>query len=193
MFDCVPSGQVFELVSIICEETSKQPAVTSSGSSVAAISLFAALGFGTIIAAVFTRWNSVSQLRQAWVNDLRSEIADFFDAIEGVRELAGQGQTPSDFAARRSKALHLYRKVQLRLNMSEHNHRLLNKRLTGLLTLNAVAPLDRVDAAILAARRVLKEEWERTKYGPFIRVARRVKRIRKVRSIRRDRKRRSAR
>lgn len=158
--------------------------------AVSAISLFAALGFGTIVAAIFTRWNSVSQLRQAWVNDLRSEIADFFNAIEGVVEVAPQARGSSEFGTRRSKALHLYRKVQLRLNMKEARHRELNKRMTGLLATNAASPNERVDAALLSARRVLKEEWERTKYGPFIRIARRLKRWRRIRAIRGERKRR---
>jgi hypothetical protein len=158
-----------------------------------AVSVFAALGFGTIVAAMFTRWNSVSQLRQAWVNDLRSEIADFFNAIEGVLEVTAQGSPVSEFGARRSKALHLYRKVQLRLNMREKKHRELNKRLTGLLAINSAKPQDRVDAAVLSARMVLKEEWERTKYGPFLKVARRLKRSRRISAIRRERKKRRVR
>lgn len=160
---------------------------------VTSISLFAALGFGTIVAAIFTRWNAVSQLRQAWVNDLRSEIADFFDAVEGVLEVTALGRNAPEYGARRSKALHLYRKVQLRLNMTERKHRELNAKLTGLLVTNPAKPQERVDAAIRSARSVLKEEWERTKYGPFIRAARRVKRLRRGRAIRQERRRRKKR
>lgn len=176
---------------ITCGEVSKPVAANPWAAWTVWVSLFAAFGFGTILAALISRWNSVSQLRQAWVDSLRSEIAEFFDAVERVAAVAMQTPPHADLRAKRDAAMFVYRKVLLRLNMREASHRILSRRLEALLLVSHAADLQRVDRALLASRRVLKYEWERTKYGPFLGLAlswkRRARRSR-LRTSRRQRR-----
>ncbi len=98
------------------------------------ISIFAALGFGTIVAALITRWNAVSQLRQAWVNDLRLDIADFFSAVEALEVASANRLTHSEkYGECRAKALYVQRRVLLRLNLRERSHRDLSRDLSAML------------------------------------------------------------
>ena len=151
------------------------------------VSLLAALGLGSIIAAVISRWNAISQLRQAWVDALRKEIADYFLAVERVGEsFSGPPEIRRELRPRRDHAMYVHRQILLRLNMSERDHRHLDRRLTALLLTGGAADLKQVDLALSAARRVLKREWERTKYGPLMRVARRKKRWVRYRSLTRS-------
>lgn len=153
-----------------------------------AISLFAALGVGSVIAALIARWNSVSQLRQAWVDSLRREIAEFFHSIEEISAAHSDPSLQSKFRERRDNALLSYRRVILRLNTAEPEHRLLSKRLKALLSIRAAADLDAVDSAMAAAKQVLKAEWERTKFGPFYPSMRKVKRRARLRKLRKRRR-----
>lgn len=136
-----------------------------------AISLLAALGIGSIVAASISRWNAISQLRQAWVDSLRSEIASFFNAIEKVSEaLNGSAEARLDLRPRRDHTMFVYRQILLRLNLREQSHRELNRSLKELLTIGQGIDLVRVDRALMLSRRVLKAEWQRTKFGPLLKI-----------------------
>ncbi len=68
----------------------------------------------------------------------------------------------------RSAALLAYRRILLRLNVTEGPHVELAEKLKALLMVeNATADSQRVDAVIALARQVLKHEWAVTKYGIF--------------------------
>jgi len=183
----VPNELVFTSASIICGQSSISSQNNFSGIATG-VSLFAALGIGSIIAALISRWNSVSQLRQAWVDALRAEIADFFDAVEKVSQ-ASVSQL-IDLRTKRDAAILGYRKIALRLNMREASHRVLARRLEALLTVGRTIDVDRIDNAIVSAKRVLKAEWDRTKYGPFLPIVAFYKARRRLRALAKERRRR---
>jgi hypothetical protein len=176
-------------VSITCATAVSSPAPSGAGHAATLISIFAALGIGSIVAAVISRWNSVSQLRQAWVDSLRSEIAEYFHAIEQLSAAFGDPSQAEKRRERRDHALMSYRQVLLRLNTTEPEHRFLSARLKGLLNVKTAPDLASIDVAMTAAKRVLKAEWERTKFGPFRPLARRLKRRLRLRRLRRARRR----
>jgi hypothetical protein len=69
-----------------------------------------------------------------------------------------------------------YRKILMRLNMIEPLHQQLEKALESLLIVRGQT-VDQNDlaAAVTLARKVLKREWEVTKYGPFTTIMAAVK------------------
>jgi hypothetical protein len=77
----------------------------------------------------------------------------------------------------RISAMMAYRRILMRLNMTETPSIELANRLSDLMTIDSrVADQARVDAVILAARRVLRQEWAVTKYGMFTKPALAIKR-----------------
>jgi hypothetical protein len=68
----------------------------------------------------------------------------------------------------RNAALFVYRRILLRLNMTEPLHVRLGELLKGLLRVqNTTADSQHIDEVIALARQVLKHEWAVTKYGMF--------------------------
>jgi hypothetical protein len=68
----------------------------------------------------------------------------------------------------RNDVLLAHRKILMRLNMNEPLHQQLEKALEVLLMVRGkTVDHDDLAAAVTIARKVLKREWEVTKYGPF--------------------------
>lgn len=116
----------------------------------------------------------VSNHRQAWINALREELAAFFTAIDVIHfrmAMLPQGGDISTLEVQqkaRNKALLVYRKILMRLNMNEPPHQKLEKSLEALLTVReTTVNQNEITEAITLARTILKHEWEVTKYGSF--------------------------
>lgn len=146
------------------------------------------------MAATIARWNSISALRQEWVNSLRTEISAFFHKVDRFGAIVAQKPTSqSDLAEmrmRRDEAMASYRQIVLRLNFKEANHRKLDLALMNVMDLKDKIDDAKMVSALIASRRVLKEEWERTKFGPFLNVSRSLKRWARNRNLRKKLKKR---
>lgn len=150
--------------------------MTSNDAFTVLIAFFAALGIGSIIAAIISRWNAISLLRQDWINSLRNEISSFFHAVDVFGATLGnyrKGETEYDVVRQtRDEAMSKYRQVVLRLNFRESAHRILDARLLAVMKVeNDRISEQSVLAALIQSRRILKDEWERTKYGPFTQLS----------------------
>ncbi len=124
------------------------------------ISLIGAIGLGGVLAALITRGVEVAKHRQAWINALRDDISDIL--------ARGRSAPGSEAKNEHGRLMHAaYVRVQLRLNMREDDHKLLDGVLREFVTgLDERDGLDqRTSRVILVSRSVLKREWEVTKWG----------------------------
>jgi|NGEPerStandDraft_6_1074524.scaffolds.fasta_scaffold167882_2 hypothetical protein len=145
------------------------------------ITLLAGLGIGSVVAALVSWWSTkavtISNHRQNWINALRDDLVTYLREIEVVHyrnaRLSGARGEPTteDLQAlqeARNAALFVYRRILLRLNMTEPLHVRLGELLKGLLRVqNTTADSQHIDEVIALARQVLKHEWAVTKYGMF--------------------------
>jgi hypothetical protein len=140
------------------------------------MTLLAAVGFGSIVAAFVgsmgARFVAISNHRQQWINALREDIVLYLQEIDRMHFRIGKllrGGDSDDLEKQqeiRASALLVYRRIRLRLNMTESPSIKLDAALEALKTVDsAVANQDRVDAVIKASAVVLKQEWAVTKYG----------------------------
>jgi hypothetical protein len=122
-----------------------------------------------VVVALIGRSAIVCYHRQARLNGLRDDLAQFFASID-----AAHSRTPSQVGETsnlerqqraRADALLNYRRILLRLNMNEAPHRQLEKALEALVLRNKSLNQDELTAAITLARTVLNEEWDETNYG----------------------------
>jgi hypothetical protein len=127
-----------------------------------------------ITAALISRSVMISNHRQAWINALRDDLAAFFTAIDVIHfrmAMLWQGGDVSKLEEQqkaRNDLLLAHRKILMRLNMSEPLHQELEKALEVLLMVRGKAvDQGELTGAVTLARRVLKREWEVTKYGSF--------------------------
>ncbi len=132
--------------------------------------------------AVLSKEQKTSEFRQAWIDGLRSDLADF---IAGRTEIAFLVAAKVKYDIDRTVILESffqqfpdlvstearYQRILLRINPREHK-----KLLAALQRLNAIAPLDADDEEVTAAaqavtqeaQRVLKTEWNRVKEGETV-------------------------
>ncbi|MGD0569911.1 MAG: hypothetical protein ABSA78_16040 [Candidatus Sulfotelmatobacter sp.] len=140
------------------------------------IAFFTAIGVGTVIAAVLSRWSVISNHRQNWINALRDDLAAYLKEIDSyhyrVSKLNAVSGQEAALAAidkvqeTKDAALLVYRRILLRLNMTEDQHVKLGEALKALLCNEGdFAGVEDVDEVIALSRRVLKREWAVTKYG----------------------------
>lgn len=151
------------------------------------IAFIAALGIGSIIAAMIARWNSISQLRQAWIDALRREISDFFHCVEkvGAAASAHDQETKNKQRERRDEAMAAYRQIVLRLNFKEIDHRRLDHALKNALVVNSTIDDGKMTSCLVLSRKVLKKEWDRTKFGPLVNAVYSWKRYTRKRKLKR--------
>ena len=154
----------------------------SSAISVPWITLIAAIGIGTIIASVVGWWSAkavaISNHRQNWINALRDDLVTYLKEIDSVHyrmnkllknsEVPGTSDDSEKLQETRTAALLVYRRILLRLNMTERLHVQLAQNLKDLLIVkDNTADDQRIDAVVTLSRQVLKNEWAVTKYGIF--------------------------
>lgn len=142
------------------------------------IQLIAAFGVGSIVAAIVgwvgAKAVAISNHRQNWINALRDDIATYLNGIDllhirvvkmlrsgDVVDLEKQQEV-------RASTLLVYRRIRMRLNMTETPSIRLAEMLEAMgKFVSNVANPDQVEAAIKASCIVLKREWAVTKYGIF--------------------------
>lgn len=136
------------------------------------IALLAAVSVGTIIAAFVGHFTAISNFRQAWINALRDDLAEFFKALEELNYIMRDYLKDSvKFEEKRREAriaaLSIYERIRLRLNKDEGKHIQLENKLGEFLNEplgEILADRNKINEAVDLARRVLKCEWETTKY-----------------------------
>lgn len=136
------------------------------------VSLVAAFGFGTITSSLVAHRTAISNHRQAWINDLRNDLAEYFKALQQMGDLmplyiensveheAAKGEI-------RSRIFFIYERIRLRLNRTEAMHLELERKLREFLDEpihKAMAGRNKIDEAVDLARRLLKKEWEVAKH-----------------------------
>lgn len=116
----------------------------------------------------------ISNHRQAWINGLRDDLASFFTAIDVIHfrvAMLGHGGDASKLEEQqkaRNDVLLAHRKILMRLNMTEPLHQELENALEALLMVrDKTVDQGNLATAVILARRLLKREWEVTKYGFF--------------------------
>jgi hypothetical protein len=116
-----------------------------------------------VVVAFIGRSANVCYHRQARLNALRDDLAQFFASIDAAHSRTpSQGGETNNLERQqkaRADALLNYRRILLRLNMNEPPHRRLEKALEALLLRNKSLNQDELTAAITLARTVLNEEW----------------------------------
>ena len=147
------------------------------------IALIAEIGIGWIIAGVISWIVAISNQRQQWINALREDIADYFRQLELMHYAIGDmlsTKIADDLPVLEQKkrdarvaTLFAYRQIQLRLNRNEELHIKLDEKLLELQRVETKTPDPVVleETADLACR-ILRREWEATKWGPFVRLIR---------------------
>lgn len=143
------------------------------------VSLLATLGVGSVVAAWISRTVAIGNHRQLWINALRDDLAAYLRDLDATHIAFGrrnrEADTPEEHLRRvqkfddaRSSVLFAYWRIVLRLNRTEHAHIELQRELFGLLTIQDEVPnQDKISHVMDLARRVLKREWEVTKWGWF--------------------------
>ena len=148
--------------------------------SITWVTLLAALGIGSIIAAIIGRSVAISNHRQNWINELREDLATFLKEIDvlhyRISKILGDNENPATIddlekqQDARNSAMLAYRRILMRLNMTETPSIELGDRLNDLMTISTtVADSQRIEAVLNASRHVLSQEWAVTKYGLFTR------------------------
>jgi len=133
----------------------------------------AVFGIGSIVAALIARGVAIAQLRQAWINALRDDLAEVFATSDRIAKLVRDSDPTRAGAGLLEEQSHLsmaaHRRVLLRLNPSEPLHLSLKAKLDDLVIVGAHDDyVDKIDAALSIAQSLLKREWEVTKYGTFV-------------------------
>lgn len=175
--------------------TSPQPEATSTAtvaagqiavSSFSWISVVAAFGIGSVVAAIVGWFSAkavaISNHRQNWINALRDDLAIYISSIDVVRRrfmkisgTNGSGTTDDLEALHdaRNSALLVRDRIRLRLNMAEELHQDLDRRLNYVLIVDQPNPLvEKIEEIVIVARKILKQEWEVAKYGIFTKLIR---------------------
>ena len=138
------------------------------------IALIAAIGVGSIISAFIGHHVAISNHRQAWINALRDDIAEFVKLLERLayvvrdwmKDSTAEGVEEKRRVAR-TELLFIYERIRLRLNQREENHLELEQKLSEFINEPLLTKLeDRacINDVIDLSRRILKDEWEVTKY-----------------------------
>jgi hypothetical protein len=143
------------------------------------IPLIAAFGVGSVVAAIVglvsAKAVAISNHRQNWINALRDDIAAFLKEVDVLHFMMSKlfrGPATTDDLEKqqdaRASAMLVYRRIRMRLNMTETPSVKLAEALDALMTIDSpVAHPDRMEAVIKASGIVLKREWAVTKYGIF--------------------------
>ncbi|GHU30185.1 hypothetical protein FACS189497_09550 [Betaproteobacteria bacterium] len=138
------------------------------------------IAFGAIVAALIMREVKISEFRQAWINDLRTDISDYIskvhewvDLYQVFNEEENQEQKKRmTVSLDRIKydSFHVLRRIELRFKPSDVSANALIEKLKHLLDPQKVPPpnpqltwAQLADNAVDCAQSLLKEEWETTK------------------------------
>ena len=133
-----------------------------------------------LIAAFIARAIKISEFRQAWINDLRTDMADYISKAHEWVDLymacnrENKQEKKDEIHSKREKvkrdALRVFHRIQLRFNTHDKNAEALLTDLSDLLDHSKLTQNNEYsewrhlsNEAVLKARRLLKKEWEVTK------------------------------
>jgi hypothetical protein len=133
------------------------------------IAFLAALGVGSITAALIGWFNAISGYRQAWINAVREDIAEFFKQMHVFARMissypdSSSADKDQKIEQARLDAEFYLRRIKMRLNTTETLHQELATLLTDIQdTTHSLVDRVKADKAIVAAQALLKEEWSAT-------------------------------
>lgn len=156
------------------------------------LALFAGLGVGSIIAALVGRWSAkavtISNHRQNWITALREDIVAFLQEVDKMNHVLSIAVASKDLSKKlsdvqeihdtRNSARLVYRRILLRLNMTERPHIELGNLLKAqLIAKEASQDTSDIDRIVTLSREILKHEWEVAKYGIFTKPVTYLKRF----------------
>ncbi|WP_196482622.1 hypothetical protein [Burkholderia cepacia] len=173
-------GAAASTVSAAAAARSDLPVIASSSKEVNLLSATIWVALGAIVAAFITREVKISEFRQAWINDLRDDLAEYIKISHKWIDLylvyndEGDQRKKRDMAPKLDKekydALHLLSRIRLRFKPNDEAANKLLDDLGDLLNPGKLHPDNKYsswrsnsDAVIYQARFLLKEEWETTK------------------------------
>ncbi len=130
---------------------------------------------------------AISSHRQNWINALRDDLANYLTGIDVLRFRVtmldgshGAPPTTDDLEKQqeaRNAVMVIYRRILLRLNMQEQAHIDLAALLDQQMMIGADPPnQQQAEQVVSLAQRILKDEWNVTKYGIFTRPILAIKR-----------------
>ncbi|MGQ0750148.1 MAG: hypothetical protein ACT4PS_06400 [Betaproteobacteria bacterium] len=145
-------------------------------------------GAVSFVSLIISKEQKISEFRQAWVEALRSELAEFSAQARRVaaeripydlKKLAAASRgeeedCPDPLLTNRQRLAQTYYSIRLRLNLSEPDHQVLLRHLDRIYEiLNTVAAEGRrfeeavaeLDSMSRTAQGTLKREWNRVKKG----------------------------
>ena len=147
-------------------------------------SITAALIAGGIafLAAVFTKESKISEFRQAWIDGLRNDIAEFVasyhyiaEDMEVVRNYEKNFDERQYFLSIKNEVIRFelsQARIELRLNPKEHRDFLLKVKNIGKMDQALINDhknrKDAVNSLVLASQKVFSDEWKRVKRGELI-------------------------
>ena len=155
------------------------------------LTLFVGFGIGTFLGSLVSWFSAkavtISNHRQNWINALRDDLVVYLKEVESVYNQSARMPSSSEevgaddmekLRAATESAWLVYRRILLRLNMTEAAHIELANMLHGLMTQGGpYADKLAIDRVVDLARRVLKQEWAVTKYGVFTKPVVAIKKI----------------
>ncbi len=156
------------------------------------LQLLAAISVGSIAAALIAHAGTISNHRQDWINALRDDLAEFQKQIalinEAVSDLAGSPDaSESKIREKRARKIKhslyfIHNRLLLRLNPSEPLHISLAGNLQKALELvrDRTPQYDQAGIILRESQKILKQEWEVAKYGPFTRFIHKLKNLRRA-------------
>ena len=138
--------------------------------------ILAATG-SALLAGWFTRRAKISEFRQGWINDLRSDIADFLSAMRRYHQTHEDTSLRSDAREEELRKLRheidpIYNRIVLRINPRKSRNKKQDDEFLdacGALFKTSLPEKydckwqERLNSALTQARELLKREWEVTK------------------------------
>lgn len=132
-------------------------------------------GFISFVVTVLAKDQKTSEFRQAWIDGLRADVADFAGLARSMLAVVNAkknlGEDASSYVLERhddfTKIYSLITRIRLRLNPDEHGEILefLEALFSENPTISPAEMSDTVKGVVACSQKILKSEWKRVKRG----------------------------
>ncbi|MBV4496408.1 hypothetical protein HU715_013635 [Pseudomonas sp. SWRI12] len=132
-------------------------------------------GLVSFVVTVLAKDQKTSEFRQAWIDGLRADVADFVGLARAMLAVVNAKTTrkedASSYVIERhddfTKIYSLITRIRLRLNPDEHGEmlELLNTFFTETPAISPAEMSDAVKGVVSCSQKILKSEWKRVKRG----------------------------
>lgn len=137
---------------------------------------------GAIVTSMIMKAIKISEFRQAWIIDLREDIAEYISKADEWMDVYIEYSNNADDLDKRDYyikkidklkygSLLIHRRIRMRFKLDDEKANVLLKNLLDLLNPNKIPPSsakykwgEMADDAVTQARQILKEEWEVAKH-----------------------------